>query len=302
MALALTLLTPTLVLAWSDNSYSSSDESLLVQLTNQARAAAGLPALKVDPALTSMARWRSKDMIDRDYFCHRIPPTGAAIPADCSTYPTSWPRVFDYLKSSGYCYIVAGENIGTNNYPDDVATAKIQDGFMGSPGHRANILGTGWDMIGVGAYKGSDGHHMWTVLFADKCGTAPAATPKPTPKPTPKATPKPTPRPTPKPTPRTTSQPAPVVTAPPTAEPTAEPTPVPTPDTIDLVEQRGGRGGGSSGLSGGIPEPLPSPIPTTAPPEPGADEPSALRVLETVPTNGFVDAIVSDVAGSFFGR
>ena len=41
---------------------------------------------------------------------------------------------------------------------------------MESPGHRANILGKSWDVIGVGAYKGPTGKKMWTVLFADKCG------------------------------------------------------------------------------------------------------------------------------------
>ena len=60
---------------------------------------------------------------------------------------------------------------------------------MGSPGHRANILGKTWDVIGIGAYKGPTGKKMWTVLFADKCGsTAPKPTPKPTPKPRPKPT------------------------------------------------------------------------------------------------------------------
>ena len=82
--------------------------------------------------------------------------------------------------------------------------------FMDSSGHRANILGKNWDVIGVGAYKGPTGKKMWTVLFADKCGTAssrrpsrrrsrppsrgrrrrgrsPSPRPKPTPKPTPEA-------------------------------------------------------------------------------------------------------------------
>ena len=129
LALVVTIGTPGLVFAWTTNSFSSTDEALLVQLTNNARAAAGLKALKVDPALTSMARWRSKDMSDRNYFCHRIPPTGATIPADCASFPSSWPKVFDYLKSSGYCYLVAGENIGTNNFPDDIATQSIQQGL-----------------------------------------------------------------------------------------------------------------------------------------------------------------------------
>ena len=110
-------------------------------------------------------------MITRDYFSHTIPGYG---------------KVWDKLHAIGYCYVVAGENIGWNTYPDDSATAAIQDMFMGSPGHRANILGKTWDVVGVGAYKGPTGKKMWTVLFADKCGsTAPKATPGRPPSPSP---------------------------------------------------------------------------------------------------------------------
>jgi uncharacterized protein YkwD len=322
VALALTLATPGAVFAWDANSYSSADEQLLITLTNQARAAAGLPALREDASLTDMARWRSKDMIDRNYFSHTIPPDGK--------------KVFDYLTASGYCYTVAGENIGTNNFPDDIATETIQQGFMDSPGHRANILGSGWTVLGIGAYKGADGKHMWTVLFAAKCG--PAATPKPTPTPTP--TPKPTPAPTPKPTavpvatpapaatpvpiattqpavtPRPTSAPKPAPTPGPTvvpvtvspeppAQPTAEApaleaTPVPTPfgpaatatATPRSVTARTtgiGRGRGSGG-PGREPEPAPAAL--------GAP----MRVLDPPSAVGLVDRIVGDVAGGFLGN
>jgi uncharacterized protein YkwD len=166
---------PRSVLAWDNGTFNSQSEKDLIALTNRSRAAAGLKALKVDSTLTSVARWRSKDMIQRDYFSHDIPGYGS---------------VFKKLDAKGYCYKVAGENIGWNTYPDDVATAAIHKMFMDSSGHRKNILGKAWDVIGVGAYQGPDNKKMWTVLFADKCGsTAPKATPKPTPKPT--AKPKP---------------------------------------------------------------------------------------------------------------
>ncbi len=164
---------PQPTLAWSTGSYSSASEKSLISLTNRSRAAAGLKALKTDSTLTSVARWRSKDMINRDYFSHDIPGYGS---------------VFKKLDSKGYCYKVAGENIGWNTYPDDKATAAIHGMFMDSSGHRKNILGKAWDVIGIGAYQGPDGKKMWTVLFADKCGgsTAPKPTPKPTAKPKPK--------------------------------------------------------------------------------------------------------------------
>src|SRR4051794_32787106 len=143
--------------AWSAGQFSSSSEKLLVSLTNRSRASAGLKALRVDSTLTSIARWRSKDMITRGYFSHNIPPSGY--------------NVFHVLDQKHYCYVVAGENIGWNNYPDDLATAAVHKSFMNSSGHRSNILGKRWDVIGIGAYKGPTGKKMWTVIFADKCGS-----------------------------------------------------------------------------------------------------------------------------------
>jgi len=106
------LAVPPTALGWAANSFNSASESKLVSLTNQARAAAGLRALKVDSRLTSIARWRSKDMIVRDYFSHTIKGTSY--------------NVFHVLDQKGYCYRIAGENIGWNNYPDDVATSTVQ--------------------------------------------------------------------------------------------------------------------------------------------------------------------------------
>ena len=242
------LATPSPAAAWAGSSFSAASEAELLQRTNQARASAGLPALKVDAKLASVARWRSKDMIVRDYFSHSIPGSG---------------DVFAVLQGDGYCFKVAGENIGWNSHPDDVATQAVQLQFMNSSGHRGNVLGKAWDVIGIGAYKGKTEKKMWTVLFADKCGgaTAPKPTPEPTPKPKPQATPKPTPKPAPQPqaTPKPTPKPKP--TARPTPEPTPEPTPmaarIPPVEPDDdaprgLPEGRGGtgRGGGNSATNG----------------------------------------------------
>ena len=177
---------PGRALGWTDDSFSSTAEQQLFALTNQARASAGLPTLHWDSTLGGLARWRSQDMATRDYFSHNIPPTGE--------------MVFDVMDQQGYCYSLAGENIGWNNYPDDQATQQVQTDFMNSPGHRQNILGSAWKVAGIGAYKLADGRKFYTVIFADTsgCGSAPKATPKPTPKATPKPTAAPTP--TPKPT------------------------------------------------------------------------------------------------------
>ena len=257
------LAAPAATLAWSEGSASSSSEKELVVLTNQSRAAAGLKALKVDSTLTSIARWRSRDMIVRDYFSHDIPGYG---------------KVFKKLDSVGYCYKVAGENIGWNNYPDDVATAQIHQMFMGSSGHRANILGKTWDVIGVGSYKGADGKKVWTVLFADKCGSTSAATPRPTVRPKPQATPQP--RVTAKPTPRPT--PKPIVT--PSPSPTPTPVPTPSPEPADPTGDPGDE----------------VPRSATAPPVAMLGD-HGLRISDAAPSQGLIETIVGTIAGAFFG-
>jgi uncharacterized protein YkwD len=275
---AATLMAPSPTYAWGANTFSSASEKQLVALHNQARAAAGLKALRIDAALTSIARGRSKDMIVNDYFSHSIPGGG---------------NVFGIMKAKGYCFRSAGENIGYNfESPDAAATSAIHSAFMGSSGHRANILGKDYDSVGVGAYQGSSGKKMWTVVFADKCGstTAPKPTPRPTPRPTAKPKPKPTvhatPRPTPKPTPKPTRKPTPVpaAVASPSASPALAAIPSPTPTPSDDGSDPGGgppdgQGGGTADVGSG----------------------HGLRVLDPPAAGGLLETIVGGVTGFFFG-
>ena len=137
--------------AWQANQFNAAQESLLLSLTNQSRAAAGVAPLRLNSSLRSLARWRSQDMEDRGYFAHEIPPDGR--------------MVFSYMDQRRIKYVMAGENIGWDDAPDNEATQVIHEMFMDSSGHRANILNPRFDSIGIGAYKGSDGHVMYTVLF-----------------------------------------------------------------------------------------------------------------------------------------
>ena len=236
---------PGTTFAWAVTSFSTADEQLLFTLTNQDRASANLPALTNDTFLHKEAEWRAQDMGDNNYFSHNIPPDNK--------------MVFAYMSAAGYCYKVAGENIGLSTYGDGEATAHLEIAFMGSPSHRANILGT-WARMGIGAYKAADGRKLYTVLFSIPCGVVaptpiPVATPTPTqaptlapgetPTPTPYHTPAPTIRATPRPTSGTAKTAAPVGTAgatptsgasaspsssaspSPTAAPTVTPTPTP---------------------------------------------------------------------------
>lgn len=161
LAFALTaalLSAPTSASSWGDAAFSAMSERELIAWTNQSREDTGEKRLNVDAALTAIARWRSRDMSVRDYFSHSIPPLGG--------------RVFDVISDEDYCYTLAGENIGWNTHSDRVATAEIHQAFLESPGHRVNVLSDRWNAVGVGAYKGTDGRKVWTVLFADSCEVA----------------------------------------------------------------------------------------------------------------------------------
>ena len=136
--------------------WDATSEVDLIGLTNRSRVAAGLRPLEADPRLRDIARWRSRDMVEQGYFSHHIP---------------GGDTVFDELSRRAYCFRLAGENIGWNTLAPDVATAEIHAMFVASPGHRRNIVGAGWDVMGVGAYRDAAGRTMWTVLFADACAT-----------------------------------------------------------------------------------------------------------------------------------
>ncbi len=225
--------------AWTVDTFSPTSEASLIQQQNQARVSGGLRALTLDTDLLVIARWRAKDMADRNYLSHTILGT---------THNVFWYMQYQY----NYCFNVAGENIGTVTWPgasETDVTNWIFNQFMNSTAHRQNIMGTGWDVVAAGAYRTAGDKYVWAVLFSQSCSATPtpAPTPKPTPAPTPTpaATPKPTPAPTPKPTPRptVTAAPRPVVTPKPGATPAPRPTAVVT----------------------ATPSPTPSPSPTAEP-------------------------------------
>ena len=126
----------------------SEQEQQMVQLVNKARAENNLPALKVDTELANVARIKSQDMIDNNYFSHNSPTYGSP---------------FDMMKDFGINYVQAGENIAGNQ---DVQ--KAHEALMNSPGHRKNILSPDFTHIGIGIRKGGQYGNMYTQMFISK--------------------------------------------------------------------------------------------------------------------------------------
>lgn len=122
----------------------SAQEQKMVNLLNQDRKNNGLAALTLDPELCRIARIKSQDMRDNNYFAHESPTYG---------------RVGEMLKRFGYAYTAAGENIAHHANVD-----KAQAAFMSSSGHRANILGS-WTKVGVGIVSDANGYIYATQIF-----------------------------------------------------------------------------------------------------------------------------------------
>ncbi|WP_068677690.1 CAP domain-containing protein [Oceanobacillus sp. Castelsardo] len=121
-------------------------EQEVVTLTNQERAKYGLAALKVDTALSKVAREKSRDMAVNNYFDHNSPTYGSP---------------FDMMKSFGITYNTAGENIAYGQR----TPAEVVNAWMNSEGHRANILNGSFTHIGVGYVENGN---YWTQQFIGK--------------------------------------------------------------------------------------------------------------------------------------
>ena len=114
---------------------------------NAERAAMrGLRQLQWDDRLNVIARDHSEDMTERGYFAHDTPE---------GLGPTERATKAGYSCRKGYSYGLA-ENITVelmSNDMDKLAAAAVQS-WVGSPGHRANLLGRQYDRTGVGASFG----------------------------------------------------------------------------------------------------------------------------------------------------
>ena len=165
--------TPSATTGWNQGSA----EATLWQLLNGARANNGMAPLQQHGTLVGLARWRSSDMLAKNYFSHTI--------AGCGCL------VYAYYDSNGLNYAWAGENIGWNSGLDDsYSPVRVHEKFMASPAHRVNVLDRRFTHGGVGAAAADNkmfqgyvqNTRMYTQLFL-QAATAAAPAPAPAPKP-----------------------------------------------------------------------------------------------------------------------
>lgn len=127
------------VVAFSDQPVivhaSEITQNAVLELTNKARAGEGLGSLEYNATLERAAQAKADDMAARKYFSHTTPDG-----------KTPW----TFFEAAGYAYQSAGENLAVH-FAD---VEPLQDAWMNSPGHRANIMSPKYTEMGVGIARG----------------------------------------------------------------------------------------------------------------------------------------------------
>lgn len=108
----------------------------IVKLTNEYRISLGLPPLLENFQLTHAAEYRANDMIRNSYYAHVNPVTGE--------------NPGDAITQANYQFRTYAENIAMGNFQSN---RHIVDGWINSPGHRANIVNPDIREIGVAIVK-----------------------------------------------------------------------------------------------------------------------------------------------------
>jgi len=116
----------------------------VLRLVNIDREKVGLNGLTMNSTLNNAAMKRAEEL--QQSFSHARPDG-----SNCSTV----------LSQFNITYFAAGENIAMN-YPSPEA---VVDGWMNSPGHKANILNERFTQLGVGVSKNDENTYQWVQIF-----------------------------------------------------------------------------------------------------------------------------------------
>lgn len=123
---------------------------VLVDLTNRNRANNQVALLTMNPVLQNIAQAKVNDMASKSYFAHTNP---------------EGKQFWAWFRENGYNYLYAGENLAVN-FSD---SEEVDQAWMNSPGHRANLLNGKFTEVGIatanGVYNGRP-----TIFIAQEFG------------------------------------------------------------------------------------------------------------------------------------
>lgn len=128
--IALSIITP---VSYVDASAITKDN--ILKLTNASRQEFGINLLEWNEELAKAAQAKADDMLNKGYFSHTSP--DGRLP-------------WDFINMYNYNYLTAGENLAEGFLEAESA----EEAWMNSPGHRANILNSNFQEIGVGISEG----------------------------------------------------------------------------------------------------------------------------------------------------
>ncbi len=130
-----------------------SSEQALVDLTNQDRAANGVPALRFDPTMLPIARERAEEQLGSQALSH---------------YDSNGQLIFARLLSQADVpYSLAGENLARASVDDANVTQRVEQALMQSPTHRRNILEPTFTRVSIGAAIDSTGQIAFAEVYRD---------------------------------------------------------------------------------------------------------------------------------------
>lgn len=124
----------------SEDNFIAQVEQLIYQKVNEERAKVEISQLSYNSTMEKYARIKSKDMGDNNYFSHE---------------DLSGKLITEKMKQDGVSYKAWGENIAYIGGVSDAnkLAEQFMTNWMNSSGHRANILSTNFESIGIGVYK-----------------------------------------------------------------------------------------------------------------------------------------------------
>jgi uncharacterized protein YkwD len=117
----------------------------VIEAHNRLRAEAKLPKLVLSAKLQAAALRHAKDMAATGKMTHQ---------------GSDHSEPMDRIKATGYQYRRAGENIAAGRF----GIERLMKGWMDSPHHKRNILGS-FSQIGVAYATALDGKRYWCVTF-----------------------------------------------------------------------------------------------------------------------------------------
>lgn len=133
-----------------DNTYAglTSQENLMLGLLNNERKERGLKPLILHVELVRLARLKSQDMVNKNYFAHTSP-----------TYGSFYQMVYN----AGIPFRQVGENLAKAR---DVTKAHIL--LMASEGHKKNILSPTFTHLGIGISSDRYGIVLTQLFIAER--------------------------------------------------------------------------------------------------------------------------------------